>query len=86
MTSPPPNGAAAAPGSGVAAGPGAAPSAPVATRDSGPHAGYPRVTQASRQLVNRFCERLEAVHARHLDVEHDHVRHVAFDDGEAFRS
>ena len=60
MTSPPPNGAAAAPGTGVAAGPGAAPSAPVATRDSGPHAGYPRVTQASRRLVNRFCERLEA--------------------------
>jgi GTP pyrophosphokinase len=60
VTSPPPNGAAAAPGTGVAAGPGAAPSAPVATRDSGPHAGYPRVTQASRRLVNRFCDRLEA--------------------------
>ena len=54
MSSPPPNGAAAVPGTGVAGG------APVATRDSGVHAGYPRVTQASRRLVNRFCERLEA--------------------------
>ena len=34
--------------------------APVALRDSGPHAGYPRVTAASRRLVNRFCERLDA--------------------------
>ena len=34
--------------------------APVAVRDSGPHAGYPRVTAASRRLVNRFCERLDA--------------------------
>ena len=33
----------------------------VAIRDSGPHAGYPRVTQASRRLVNRFCDRLEAL-------------------------
>ena len=36
------------------------PAAPVAVRDSGPHAGYPRVTAASRRLVNRFCERLDA--------------------------
>ena len=33
----------------------------MAIRDSGPHAGYPRVTQASRRLVNRFCDRLEAL-------------------------
>lgn len=46
-----------APGSGA---PAAAPPAPGAVRDHGPHAGYPRVTQASRRLVNRFCERLEA--------------------------
>ena len=38
----------------------AVPAAPVAVRDSGPHAGYPRVTAASRRLVNRFCERLDA--------------------------
>ena len=44
----------------AAAAPGGAPPAAVATRDRGPHAGYPRVTQASRRLVNRFCERLEA--------------------------
>ena len=31
-----------------------------ATRESGPHAGHPRVTQASRRLVNRFCEVLDA--------------------------
>ena len=36
------------------------PALPVAVRDSGPHAGYPRVTAASRRLVNRFCERLDA--------------------------
>ncbi len=58
-TAPPPP--APAPGSGPAAGapPGASP-APGAIRDRGPHAGYPRVTQASRRLVNRFCERLDA--------------------------
>ena len=39
---------------------GAPPAAPVAVRDNGPHAGYPRVTAASRRLVNRFCERLDA--------------------------
>ena len=43
-----------------AAGGAAAAGAPVAVRDSGPHAGYPRVTAASRRLVNRFCERLDA--------------------------
>ena len=45
-----------------AAGPGGAksPAAPVAVRDSGTHAGYPRVTAASRRLVNRFCDRLDA--------------------------
>ena len=32
----------------------------MAVRDNGPHAGYPRVTAASRRLVNRFCERLDA--------------------------
>ena len=56
MSSPSPNGPAPSPGSGA----GAATPAPVAIRDRGPHAGYPRVTQASRRLVNRFCERLEA--------------------------
>ena len=45
----------AAPTSGTAP-----PAVPVAVRDSGPHAGYPRVTAASRRLVNRFCERLDA--------------------------
>ena len=29
-----------------------------AVRDRGPHADYPRVTQASRRLVNRFCDQL----------------------------
>ena len=45
---------------GAAATAGAPPAAPVAVRDNGPHAGYPRVTAASRRLVNRFCERLDA--------------------------
>ena len=54
----------AGPASGAAnaagAAAGAPPAAPVAVRDNGPHAGYPRVTAASRRLVNRFCERLDA--------------------------
>ncbi len=44
----------------TAGGSSSAPAAPVAVRDSGPHAGYPRVTAAARRLVNRFCERLAA--------------------------
>jgi GTP pyrophosphokinase len=46
---------------GAGRGKGGAPAAapPVALRDSGPHAGYPRVTAVSRRLVNRFVERLD---------------------------
>ena len=60
MSSPRTNGAGAPPVTGDRSGLGAGAGAPVAIRDSGPHAGYPRVTQASRRLVNRFCDRLEA--------------------------
>ena len=60
MNSPPPNGAAAPLGGGAPDGSSAGRTAAVAIRDSGPHEGYPRVTQASRRLVNRFCDRLEA--------------------------
>ena len=62
-----PGAAAAAPtATAPVAGP-APPAAPVAVRDSGPHAGYPRVTAASRRLVNRFCERLEAASGEYDD-------------------
>jgi GTP pyrophosphokinase len=60
VSSPPLNGAAAPVGSAAPDGSSAGRTAAVAIRDSGPHAGYPRVTQASRRLVNRFCDRLEA--------------------------
>ena len=61
MSSPRANGAAAPAGSRAGGGSAAGGTAAVAIRDSGPHAGYPRVTQASRRLVNRFCDRLEAL-------------------------
>ena len=60
MSSPPANGAAAPLAGGAPDGSSAGRTAAVAIRDSGPHEGYPRVTQASRRLVNRFCDRLEA--------------------------
>ena len=60
MSSPRANGAAAPAGSRDRGGSTAGGKAAVAIRDSGPHAGYPRVTQASRRLVNRFCDRLDA--------------------------
>ena len=60
MSSPPANRAAAPLAGGAPDGSSAGRTAAVAIRDSGPHEGYPRVTQASRRLVNRFCDRLEA--------------------------
>ena len=70
MSSPLSHGPAAPAGSRARGGSTAGGNAAVAIRDSGPHAGYPRVTQASRRLVNRFCDRLEAL-AEEDDASYD---------------
>ena len=62
----------AAPAAAAGAG-SAVPAVPVAVRDSGPHAGYPRVTAASRRLVNRFCEQLDAAGNEYDEPAHRQI-------------
>ena len=55
--------------------------------DGGAHGAVPGDDHDRQGLVRRLdpLQRLEAVHARHLDVEEDQVRRLALDQRDPFR-